>query len=100
MATRFDVPLTIIRICSTYGPEGGAPADRLDRMLRGTADPVATRTRRTTSTRSTRTTTSSWAIRAMEVAALPPITVNWGGSETVSAEEYCAYMGELVGVEP
>ena len=39
-------------------------------------------------------------IRAMEVAALPPITVNWGGSETVSAEEYCAYMGELVGVEP
>jgi hypothetical protein len=39
-------------------------------------------------------------IRAMEIAALPPVTVNWGGSETVSAEEYCAYMGELVGVEP
>ena len=26
--------------------------------------------------------------------------VNWAGSETVSAEDYCAYMGELVGVEP
>ena len=36
----------------------------------------------------------------MEVAALPPIVVNWAGSETVSAEEYCAYMGELVGIEP
>jgi hypothetical protein len=26
--------------------------------------------------------------------------VNWAGSETVSVEDYCAYMGELVGVEP
>ena len=30
----------------------------------------------------------------------PPIVVNWAGSETVSAEDYCAYMGDLVGVEP
>jgi UDP-glucuronate 4-epimerase len=36
----------------------------------------------------------------MEVAALPAVTVNWAGSETVSAEEYCAYMGTLVGIEP
>jgi hypothetical protein len=26
--------------------------------------------------------------------------VNWAGSETVSVEDYCAYLGELVGVEP
>jgi hypothetical protein len=39
-------------------------------------------------------------IRAMEVAATPPIVVNWAGSETVSVEDYCTYMGELVGVEP
>ena len=39
-------------------------------------------------------------IRALEVAATPPIVVNWSGSETVSVEEYCAFMGELVGVEP
>ena len=39
-------------------------------------------------------------IRAMEVAASPPIVVNWAGSETVSVEDYCAYLGELVGVEP
>ncbi len=36
----------------------------------------------------------------MEVAATPPIVVNWAGSETVSVEDYCTYMGELVGVEP
>ena len=26
--------------------------------------------------------------------------MNWGGSETVSAEDYLAYAGELCGVEP
>ena len=31
---------------------------------------------------------------------MPPLTVNWAGSETVSAEDYFAYLGALVGVEP
>ena len=39
-------------------------------------------------------------IRAMAKAATPPLLVNWSGSETVSIEEYCRYMGELVGIEP
>ena len=26
--------------------------------------------------------------------------MNWAGSETVSIEDYCGYMGELVRVEP
>ena len=34
-AAEHGVPLTIIRIFSTYGPLGGAPADRLDRILAG-----------------------------------------------------------------
>ncbi len=42
----------------------------------------------------------AYGIRAMEVAQVPPLVVNWAGSETVSAEDYCTYMGELVGVEP
>jgi hypothetical protein len=36
-------------------------------------------------------------IRALEVASPDPVVVNWAGSETVSAEDYCAYLGELVG---
>ena len=39
-------------------------------------------------------------IRAMEVAAVPPVVVNWAGSETVSVEDYCTFMGQLIGVEP
>ncbi len=99
VATHFEIPLTIIRICSTYGPEGGAPADRLEQMLRGEPihlypdppnnyNPIY------------EDDYVELGIRAMEVAALPPLVLNWAGSETVSVEDYCAYMGELVGVEP
>lgn len=99
IAKRFDIPLTIIRICSTYGPEGGAPADRLEMMLAGKSirlhpdrpnnyNPIY------------EDDYVEFGIRAMEVAATPPVVVNWAGSETVSVEDYCAYLGSLVGVEP
>jgi UDP-glucuronate 4-epimerase len=99
VANHFAIPLTIIRICSTYGPEGGAAADRLELLLQGKPirlypDPP-----------------NNYnpiyeddyvllGIRAMEVSAVPPVVVNWAGSETVSVEDYCAYMGRLVGVDP
>jgi UDP-glucuronate 4-epimerase len=99
VARQFEVPLTIIRICSTYGPEGGAPADRLEAILHGRPirlypdppnnfNPIF------------EDDYVDFGIRAMEVAARPPVVVNWAGSETVSAEDYCTYLGELVGIEP
>jgi UDP-glucuronate 4-epimerase len=99
VATRFEVPLTIIRICSTYGPEGGTPADRLERILRREAIRLYPDTPNNFNP-IYEDDYVELGIKAMEVAALPPVTVNLGGSETVSAEEYCAYMGELVRVDP
>ena len=99
VATHFGIPLTIIRICSTYGPEGGAPADRLEQMLRG--EPIRLYPDPPNNYNPIyEDDYVELGIRAMEVAALPPLILNWAGSETVSVEEYCAYMGELVGVEP
>jgi UDP-glucuronate 4-epimerase len=99
VSREFGVPLTIIRICSTYGPEGGAPADRLARMLRG--KPVRLHPDAPNNFNPIyEDDYVELGIRALEVADVPPVVVNWAGSETVSAEEYCAYMGELVGVEP
>jgi nucleoside-diphosphate-sugar epimerase len=99
ISRHFDIPLTIIRICSTYGPEGGAPADRLDAMLDGR--PVVLHPDRPNNFNPIyRDDYVELGIRAMKVASVPPVTVNWAGSETVSVEEYCAYMGELVGVAP
>ena len=60
-AEEHAVPTTIIRIFSTYGPMGGAPADRLDRLVAGRGAPPLPGRARTGTTRSTRTTTSGWA---------------------------------------
>jgi nucleoside-diphosphate-sugar epimerase len=38
--------------------------------------------------------------RLLGIAAVPATTVNWGGSEAVALEEWCAYLGELTGLEP
>jgi nucleoside-diphosphate-sugar epimerase len=99
VATHFGIPLTIIRICSTYGPLGGAPADRLELLLQGR--PIRLHPDKPNNYNPIyEDDYVELGIRAMEVARTPPIVVNWAGSETVSAEEYCAYMGELVGIEP
>lgn len=99
VSREFGVPLTIIRICSTYGPEGGTPADRFDRMLAG--KPVRLHPDAPNNFNPIyEDDYVALGIRALEVAGVPPVVVNWAGSETVSAEEYCTYMGELTGIEP
>jgi nucleoside-diphosphate-sugar epimerase len=99
VSQHFRIPLTIIRICSTYGPQGGAPADRLELMLQG--KPIHLHPDKPNNYNPIyEDDYVDLGIRALEVAAVPAITVNWGGSETVSIEDYCAYMGELVGVKP
>ena len=99
VSNRYRIPLTIIRICSTYGPEGGAPADRFDAML--AHKPIRLHGDKPNNYNPIyEDDYVEFGIRAMEVAATPPVVVNWAGSETVSVEEYCTYMGELIGVEP
>ena len=99
VAGHFGIPLTIIRICSTYGPLGGAPAERLDMILQGR--PIRLHPDKPNHYNPIyEDDYVELGIRAMEIARTPPVLVNWAGSETVSAEDYCAYMGELVGVEP
>jgi nucleoside-diphosphate-sugar epimerase len=99
VSNHFGIPLTIIRICSTYGPLGGAPADRLATLIAGRKirlhpdkpnnyNPIY------------EDDYVELGIRAMEAAESPALVVNWAGSETVSAEDYCSYMGSLVGMQP
>jgi UDP-glucuronate 4-epimerase len=95
-AAEHGVPVTIIRIFSTYGPEGGAPVDRLHRILQG-KDVVLHPDAPNNYNPVYEDDYVRLGIRALEVATLDPTVVNWAGSETVSAEDYCAYLGELVG---
>ena len=99
VARHHRIPLTIIRICSTYGPEGGAPNDRLEAILAGR--PIRLHPDKPNNYNPIyEDDYVEFGIRAMEVADIPPVVVNWSGSETVSIEEYCTYLGELVGVDP
>ena len=95
----WDIPTTTIRICSTYGPTGGAPADRLRALVEGREiklhpdkpnyfNPIY------------EDDYLELGIKALTVAGTPPLVVNFAGSETVSAEEYCEYMGRLLGLTP
>lgn len=99
VARRYDIPLAIIRICSTYGPEGGSAADRLEAILAGT--PIKLHPDAPNNYHPIyEDDYVELGIRAMAVADTPPVVVNWAGSETVSVEDYCAYLGELVGMKP
>ncbi len=95
-AEQVGSPLTIIRIFSTYGPEGGTPVNRLRRIVAGkeiVLHPDAPNNYNPIFEDDY----VRLAERALEVASPDPVVVNFAGSETVSAEEYCAYLGELVG---
>lgn len=99
IANRYGTPLSIIRICSTYGPLGGAPADRLEAILAGR--PIHLHPDKPNNYNPIyEDDYVELGIRAMEMASTPPLVVNWAGSETVSIEDYCSYLGELVGVDP
>jgi len=97
-ATEHGVPLTIIRIFSTYGPMGGAPADRLERILQE-KDVVLHPDSPNNYNPVYEDDYVRLGIRALEAASTPPLVVNWAGSETVSAEEYCTLLAGLVGRE-
>ena len=99
VATHFNIPLAIIRVCSTYGPLGGTAADRLDAILQ--RKPIRLHPDKPNNYNPIyEDDYIALGIRAMEAASTPPLVVNWSGSETVSVEDYCTYMGELVGIEP
>lgn len=36
----------------------------------------------------------------LEAASVPATIVNWGGTEQASIEDWCAYLGELTGLDP
>jgi len=38
--------------------------------------------------------------KLLSVAAVPAVTVNWGGDQPVALQEWCTYLGSLVGRDP
>jgi nucleoside-diphosphate-sugar epimerase len=96
-ARRYNLPTTIARLNVPYGDAGGWPAFHLAQMEAGQqigvhpdapsifqpihSDDIVT-----------------MVPRLLEIAGVPATTVNWGGDEQVSIEEWTAYLSELTGL--
>ena len=98
-ARHLDLATTITRLNVPYGDNGGWPAGHLDMMIAGMPIPVHL------DAPSVYNPIHSDDIIAtipamLEAASVPATVVNWGGDDPVSIEDWCAYLGELTGVEP
>jgi nucleoside-diphosphate-sugar epimerase len=97
-ARQWDLPTTIARLNVPYGDNGGWPAFHLAMIEAGL--PVPLHPDRPNRFNPIHEDDIIRMIpRLLEVATVPATTVNWGGSETASIEEWCALFGEIVGRE-
>ena len=99
MARALGIPSTIARLNVPYGDNGGWQLYHLEMMLAGTPIPVPP---------------GGPAVynpiheddivamipKLLELASVPATTVNWAGDQFISIQDWCAYLGSLVGREP
>ncbi len=99
MARALGLPTTIARLNVPYGDNGGWPLFHLELMLAGLPIEVpAGGPARYNPIHEDDL--IAMVPKLLEVAAVPATTVNWGGDEVVSLQDWCTYLGALVGREP
>lgn len=95
---QWNVPTTVARFSVPYGNNGGWPWFHLMMMKGGVPVPVG-KDGPNLYNLIHEDDYIAMLPRLIEIADIPPTTVNWGGSEATSIEEWCAYLGELTGLE-
>jgi nucleoside-diphosphate-sugar epimerase len=96
---QWKIPTVIARLSVPYGDNGGWPWFHLMMMKGGVPIPVYIEE------------PSRYNLlhqddyiemlpRLLSLADIPPVTVNWGGSEATTVEDWCRHLGELTGLEP
>ena len=98
-AREHDVPTTIARLNVPYGDRGGWPAFHLLMMQGGQPIPVHV-DGPTVYTPIHDDDLLRTLPALLDAATVPATTINWAGSEQVSVEEWCTYLGELTGLAP
>src|ERR1700723_4381608 len=99
MARTLNMPTVIARLNVPYGDNGGWPFFHMQMMLTGIPVPVPSGgpARYTPIHEDDIIATIP---KLFEVASVPATTLNWCGEQTVSLQEWCTYLGSLVGKEP
>jgi nucleoside-diphosphate-sugar epimerase len=97
-ARSFDLPVTIARMCAAYSDQSGLPVWHLEAIAAG--EPVRTRWDPMPYSPIHDDDICAQLEPLLDAASVPATIVNWGGDEPASVQEYSAYFGELLGVEP
>jgi nucleoside-diphosphate-sugar epimerase len=97
-ARSFDLPVVIARMGSAYGDRAGLPRIHLDAIAAG--EPVTTRWDPIPYSPIHDDDIAAQVESLLGAASVPATIVNWCGDDAVSVQEWAAYMGELLGVEP
>ena len=98
-AREFGVPTTIARLSVPYGDAGGWPWYHLMMMKAGVPIPVH-RDAPNVYNPLHEDDYVAHLPKLLALASVPATTLNWGGSEPASIEEWTAYLGELTGLVP
>ncbi len=99
MARTLDLPTIIARLNVPYGDHGGWPLYHMEMILAGIPIPVPAGGPARYNPIHEEDIIATIP-KLLEVASVPATTVNWCGEQTVSLQEWCGYLGELVGKEP
>jgi nucleoside-diphosphate-sugar epimerase len=98
-ARQWKLPATIARFSVPYGDNGGWPWFHLLMMKGG--QPITVHPDKPNLYNPIHEDDYIAQVpRLLEIADVPATVLNWGGSEQASIEEWCAYLGELTGLEP
>ncbi len=95
-ARSFDLPVTIARMGSAYGDQGGLPVWHLHAIAAG--QPVHTRWDPIPYSPIHDDDIAAQLEALLGAATVPATIVNWAGDEAVSVQDWSAYFGELLGV--
>jgi nucleoside-diphosphate-sugar epimerase len=99
LSRSIDIPATIIRVGGASGVDGGPMRSRLDRLVQG--KPIRLHADTPNYARPIfEPDCAKLGVAALEAGRVPPLVVNWCGDDVVTVEDYCTYMGELIGKEP
>ncbi len=96
-ARHWNMPTVIARLNVPYGANGGWPAMHLEMMRAGQDIAVGPGSSHVYNPIHEDDVVAQ-VPRLLDIADVPAVTVNWGGSDQASIEEWCGYLGELTGL--
>jgi len=97
-AREWNLPTTIARLNVPYGDNGGWPAVHLDMLLAGGPIPIHPQGPNVYNPIHEDDIVATLPA-LLDAASVPATIVNWAGHEQTSIEDWCGYLGTLVGRE-